>query len=167
MEDDQPEWNEKQLQRLQTMWRRYSQFTADLKTFHGEVLAAHLTVESELDDALGLVMHQPQYILDTYNFSQKLRLLEALVPVPGLLGRVGKVLRALNDLRNKIAHRSSPEAFDAAFQKLLKCAQQNTSFRTEQTSDSEQLKHLSIFLCGYLSGCTDPTELHALRITHK
>ena len=84
------------------------------------VLKAHLWVESMLIGLIEVSLPRPSVLdLDRMTFAQKLRLAEA---TGGLQSEMVPWLKALNRLRNRLAHELDEDASDEAFDRLAEVA---------------------------------------------
>ena len=150
---------------IDNTWSRYRRLIIGMQGMLGEVLAAHLAIEAELDDRLRLLIPHPDDLLATSGFAQKLTLFVSLLPGPEKTNSPAlQQVRRLSKIRNAIAHGDDADAIAADIHGLL--MQASDEYRTSGTTDEETreaLRGMTIGICGYLVGVTEGEAFRSLR----
>lgn len=154
-----------QKEAIDATWRRYRQLITSLQGVHGEVIAAHLTIEAQLEQRLERLIPHPEILLSGAGFHQKLNLFSGLHPGPEPLnGDVIQQIRRLNKIRNMIAHGDGAATIAAELDGLL--CQSRPEYRSSDKSPAaacDALRGLTMAICGYLVGVTEGDHFDALR----
>lgn len=140
---------------IDATWARYRRYIIGLTGLYGEILAAHLAVEAEMEGRLRLLMSNPDVILERSSYAQKLGLFIALWPGEASSLKSGTLdaVRALGALRNAIAHGRSESDIDRRLDAFLE------TYGSAYGSDKiESLRSLTMEICGYLCGLTDGVQ---------
>lgn len=95
---------------------RFNELIGDLDERTAQVLAAHFTVERELDITLGHFLAQPDK-LGSLKFGHKVQVLKACCPDPYIDVFVEPAVR-LDNLRNALAHNNKAQV-DGCFASLM------------------------------------------------
>lgn len=140
---------------IQQTWARYRQFIIGLTGLHGEILAAHLAVEAEMESRLRLLISNPDALLERASYAQKIALLEALWPGPVevLRGSSLDAAKKLGRVRNAIAHGYPELEITRRLDDLLR-----NGVPDEQLDRIERLRGLTMTICGYICGLTEGVD---------
>jgi hypothetical protein len=153
---------------IEATWTRYRDLILSLRGLYGELIAAQLTVEAQLEERLGLLIAHPDVLLARAGFHQKLDLLLGLYPgASALESEEITQMRRLNRIRNMIAHGESQPKIHSALAELL--CQASPEYRSSDRSMDETveaLRRLVLGICGYLVGLTDGDAFDQLRRLH-
>lgn len=148
-------------------WSRYREFILGLSGLQGEVLAAHLAIEAEIELGLRGMLHHPDRVLTDAGYMSKLRLLQAVWPASDPInGAYFSFMILLNKARNSIAHVGMRENFPSAFEKLARCAISELKSNGDWVSGpSEALRGATMSVCGYLTGLTSGPDGEPIKLS--
>ena len=148
-------------------WSRYREFIIGLSGLQGEVLAAHLAIEAEIELGLRRMLYHPDRALTDAGYMTKLRLLQAVWPDPEPInGAHFSFMILLNKARNSIAHVGMKENFPSAFEKLACCAVSELKNTGDWKSDPfEALRGTTMGVCGYLTGLTSGPDGEPIKLS--
>lgn len=146
-------------------WSRYRGLIIGMQGLFGEVLAAHLTIEAELEDRLRILIPHPDDLLASSGFAQKLTLFVSLLPGPEKMNSPAlQQVRRLSKIRNAIAHGDDAGAIASDIHALLMQASEEyrgSAKAPEQTLDA--LRGVTIGICGFLVGVSEGEAFRLLR----
>lgn len=141
--------------KIEETWARYRYFIIGLTGLYGEILAAHLAVEAELEGRLRLLTSNPDAFLERASYAQKIGLLVALWPGDAELLKGGtlEAVKSLGTLRNAIAHGRPEDEINQRLDTLLR-----THCRGDTSDRVDSLRSLTLEICGYLCGITEGVQ---------
>jgi hypothetical protein len=107
------------------------------------VLKSHLEVEEQLDLTLAVVAKNPKHLERRPSFFQKVRWIRAFRPMGD--DKRWQLVLALNDLRNKVAHKTDGPDRKGAMQKLRK-ELADSGLVTSRIGKEQQAKDYNVVL---------------------
>lgn len=118
------------------------------------ILKGHLEVERDLDDIVEMIFFRPEYLEDVrLGFADKISIARAYAPDPN--ARDWDVAKCLNEARNAIAHRRSPEARASKIANLRKSmigyGTETAQKELAAANDKEVVVLASAICCGFLA----------------
>ena len=159
--------SERVKQHMADSWSRYREFIIGLNGLQGEVLAAHLAIEAEIELGLRRMLHHPDRVLVDGGYMMKLRLLQAVWPSTAPIdGSHFSFMILLNKARNAIAHVGTRDRFPAAFEKLAHCASTELESDEDWLEDpTEAIRGTTMRICGYIVGLTSGSDGEAVKLS--
>jgi len=146
-------------------WNRYRRLIIGMQGLFGEVLAAHLAIEAELEERLRVLIPHPDDLLASSGFAQKLTLFVSLLPGQEKINSPAlQQVRRLSKIRNAIAHGDDAEAIASDIHDLL--MQASEEYRCSEKTRAEtvnSLRGMTIGICGFLVGVSEGEAFQALR----
>jgi hypothetical protein len=118
------------------------------------ILRGHLEVERTLDAVVDLIFFRPEYLKKVrLGFADKVLLARAYAPDPEAMD--WNTIKCLNEARNAIAHRRSPEARGVKIANLRKVLESYGSSASRKEAgaadDMETVVLASAMCCGFLT----------------
>jgi hypothetical protein len=134
--------------------RRFRQHLTEVDELSNTILRGHLEVERDLDEIVELIFFRPEYLKDIrLGFADRVSLARAYAPDPD--DSVWNVARCLNEARNAIAHRRTPEARAGKIANLRKSisgiGKETLRKETAAADDKEAVVIACAICCGFLA----------------